>query len=252
MNSIIYINNDTFLSGTTLKQLDVPEQNNMALHTCQSKEAVLHNRQTLASQLQCNLQQLVCTNQTHSANFKKVTQEDVGKGATSIETAIEETDALYTFEPNIMLTSFSADCVPVVLYSEHDGVIGVVHSGWQGTIKEITLKLLQHLQQQEQCDLQHMHIFIGMAISQEKFEVDEDVYEKFHALGYATPFIYRNEKTNKYHIDNKRTVQKQCELAGVPTSNITIDPTCTFSHPNGFSYRENKQCGRHMTFIMKK
>lgn len=87
----------------------------------------------------------VCANQTHSANFHRVTIEDKGRGARTKDTAIPDTDALYTFESNIILTSFSADCVPVIFYNKVNGLIGVIHSGWQGTIKEVTLKLFRHL-----------------------------------------------------------------------------------------------------------
>ena len=40
--------------------------------------------------------------------------------------------------------------------------------------------------------------------------------------------MYYKEETHKYHIDNQQTVKKQCELAGIPAENITIDSTCTF------------------------
>ena len=169
-----------------------------------------------------------------------------------MDTAIADTDALYTYEPNLLLCSFTADCVPVIFYNEVNGLIGVIHSGWQGTVKEITSKLFEHLIQDEQCNPSDFHVQIGAALSQEKFEVDEDVYVKFKDLGYADDFMYYNDKTNKYHIDNQQTVKKQCELAGIPAEQITIDQTCTYLNPDGFSYRQDKQSGRHLSFIMKK
>lgn len=92
---------------------------------------------------------------------------------------------------------------------------------------------------------------IGPALSQDKFEVDHDVYDKFHVLGYAEPWISFNAKTGKYHIDNQKVVKTQCELAGIPTANITINPICTFQSDDGFSYRQDKQAGRHMAFICR-
>lgn len=136
--------------------------------------------------------------------------------------------------------------------NDQTNLIGAIHSGWQGTIKEITRKMLQHLKTHENCQPEDMQIIIGPAISQEKFEVDTDVYEKFKALGYADDFMYFNERTNKYHIDNQQTVKKQCELAGVPSTNITIDPMCTFNHEDGFSYRQDRGTYRHLSFIMRK
>ena len=93
---------------------------------------------------------------------------------------------------------------------------------------------------------------IGPALSAAKFEVDTDVSEKFAALKYADEFITFNEETNKYHIDNQLVVKTQCQLAGIPEENIAIDRTCTYIEPQAFSYRENRSCGRHVSFIVRK
>ena len=252
MKTKIYVNNDQFITGMTLKDESEFENNNMALHICENPNNIIENRQKLAASLHCKLDDFVCANQTHSANFHRVTLADKGRGAKQLETAIVNTDALYTYEPNLLLCSFSADCVPVIFYNEVNGLIGVVHSGWQGTIKEITPKLFEHLVQDEQCNPSDFHVQIGAALSQDKFEVDKDVYVKFKDLGYADEFMYYNDKTNKYHIDNQKTVKKQCELAGIPSEQITIDQTCTYLNPDGFSYRQDKQSGRHLSFVMKK
>jgi polyphenol oxidase len=252
MKTTMYINNEKFIAGMTMKDETALELNNMALHVCESPDAVRGNRKKLAASLNVDLKDFVCANQTHSANFRKVALADKGRGAEEADTAIAETDALYTYEPNILLTSFSADCVPVVFYDEKKELIGAVHSGWQGTVKEITLKLFEHLKQAEGCSADDFRVQIGAALSQEKFEVDEDVYLKFKALGYADEFIYRNEETGKYHIDNQLTVKKQCELAGIPSEHIGIDRTCTYMSADGFSYRQDRKSGRHLSFILKR
>lgn len=252
MKTLFYINDDRYVAGTTLKDETLPEQNNMALHVCENPNDILLNRKKLAQSLNTEIENFVCANQTHSANFYKVTSADKGRGATSLDDAIPNTDALYTFEKGIVLASFTADCVPIIFTNDVLGVVGVIHSGWQGTVKEITLKLFTHLVEKEVCTPEHFRIYIGPAISQDKFEVDSDVYEKFKQLGYADDFIYYKEATNKYHIDNKLTVKRQCELVGIPSENIIVDETCTFISEVGFSYREDRGAGRHLSFMMKK
>ncbi|MGM9950225.1 MAG: peptidoglycan editing factor PgeF [Lysinibacillus sp.] len=240
------------IAGTTMKEPGMAELNNMALHICEDPDAVIQNRKQLAEEIGCRIGDFVCAMQTHSANFYKVTEDDRGRGASTMEDAIADTDALYTYESGIALTSFSADCVPILLYNDKSGVIAAVHSGWQGTVKEVTPKLLRQLIVEEKNDPAAFHVYIGPALSQEKFEVDRDVYDRFRALGYADEFIDYKEETKKYHIDNQKTVKKQCELAGIPSTQITIDPTCTYLDERCFSYRQDKECGRHMSFIMKK
>lgn len=248
----LFVNNDEFIAGMTMMDVSEPENNNMALHVCKNPAHVVKNRRKLAASLQFGLDDFVCANQTHSSNFQKVTVADKGRGAERLDTAIPDTDALYTYEPGLVLCCFTADCVPVIFYNRPKGLIGVIHSGWQGTVKEITLKLFQHLIESEQCDPEEFQVQLGAALSQKKFEVDEDVYEKFEGLGYADDYIRFNKQTRKYHIDNQLTVKKQCELAGVPADRIFVDRTCTFLSPDGFSYRRDKKCGRHLSFIVRK
>ena len=252
MKTKMYVNNEEFISGMTIKDGAELENNNMALHSCEIIDNILKNRMKLAAFLNCELADFVCANQTHSSNFHRVTLDDKGRGADRIDNAITNTDALYAYEPNLLLCSFTADCVPVIFHNKVSGLIGVIHSGWQGTVKEISLNLFEHLKQVEHCNPSDFHIQIGAALSQEKFEVDEDVYVKFKDLGYADNFIYFNNQTHKYHIDNQQTVKQQCELAGIPSEKITIDRSCTYVNPDGFSYRQDRKSGRHLSFIMKK
>lgn len=229
-----------------------PESGNMALHACINKSDIIENRRKLAAFLHCGLNDFVCAYQTHSANFHQVTLADKGRGSDTMDTAIADTDALYTYETNLLLCCFTADCVPVIFYNEVTGLIGMIHSGWQGTAKEITPKLLEHLIQHEHCNPSDLNVFIGSALSQEKFEVDQDVYTKFKDLGYADDIIYWNEKTKKYHIDNQMVIKMQCERNGISADRIAMDRTCTYLSSDGFSYRQDKNCGRHLSFIMKK
>lgn len=236
----------------TFVQDSEPERNNMALHVCRDQEDVLANRRKLAEEVGCTLEDFICTNQTHSANIRRVETVDRGRGALDTETAIADTDALYTYEPGLLLCCFTADCVPVILYHEKTGLTGTIHSGWQGTVKEITPKFLERLKKQESCNLEELTVFIGAALSAARFEVDEDVRLQYSQLGYADDLISYHSDRRKYHIDNQLIVKRQCELAGVNPERIFIDRTCTYDTKDCFSYRQDKACGRHLSFILRK
>lgn len=250
MKTIIYLNNDKYIAGMTLRDETEPENSNMALHVCKNPDDVIGNRKKLADYLNCSPDDFVCVNQTHGTNFYKATADDRGRGAYDAGTAIERTDAVYTCESGLLLCCFTADCVPVIFYNEQ--IAGVIHSGWLGTVNKITPKVLAHLINHEKCIPSDFHIYIGKAISQDRFEVDEDVFLRFKELGYADDHIIYNSRAAKYHIDNQLVVKKQCEMAGIPADRIYVDRTCTYEDPAGFSYRRNKECGRHMSFIIKK
>ncbi|MDD3170084.1 MAG: peptidoglycan editing factor PgeF [Eubacteriales bacterium] len=252
MATTLYPTPVNFVAGITMKDTSAPEENNMALHACNNTGNIIENRRTLAAFLNCCLEDFVCAHQTHSANFHKVTRADRGRGSDTMETAIKETDALYTFEPNLLLCCFTGDCVPLILYNEAAGLVGVIHSGWGGTVREITPKVLRQLIQVEHCNPQDIHIMIGPAISQKKFEVDRDVCDQFRALGYADEFICFQQRTGKYHIDNQLVVKRQCELQGIPPEQITAERVCTYTNADCFSHRRDKNCGRHLSFILRR
>lgn len=252
MNYQIHFHEKQILAGTTLRDFDRPEENNLALHIAKDPVKVIANRKALAATLQTDLDYFVIANQTHSANFHRVTKQDAGKGTTTMQDAIPDTDALYTYEPDIVLGSFTADCVPVTFYNETSGIIGVIHSGWPGTTKEITLKLFHQLIDIENNHPEDFHVHLGPAISQDKFEVDMDVQQRYERLGYADAFIYERDATGKYHIDNQQTVREQCILLGIPESQITTDPICTFQSEKHFSHRQDNQTGRHLSFIVRR
>lgn len=251
-NIKLYVNEQDILAGITLKDSKRPEANNMAFHTAEKAMNVIENRSYLAREIRQSLSSFVCAQQTHSANVYKVMETDKGRGALDEKTAIPHTDALYTKELGIVLCTFTADCVPVFFYNEKENIIGVIHSGWSGTVQEITKKTLLHITETENCHITDFKIQIGTALSKKRFEVDTDVFILFEQLGYATPFIRFNEKTNKYHIDNQQVVREQCMRLGVPREQISIDETCTYDSPTGFSYREDRQAGRHLGFIFQK
>lgn len=247
-----FLNKNNLFAATTLRNSTRKEENNMGLHVAQDKASVMENRESVAAYLQLPLDHFVFANQTHTNCFQLITKSDCGKGAFSTQDAIAETDALYTYETDLVLSSLTADCVPVLLYNEVTGLIAAIHSGWQGTVKEITPKLLRQLIQNESNAPEDIHVILGSALSQAKFEVDEEVYEQFQDLQYADDYITYNTETGKYHIDNQAVVEKQCKLQGIKDEHILKDPTCTFQSEEHFSYREDKSTGRHMSFIVRK
>lgn len=249
---LIWKNNQKLLAATSLKVVNQPSSFNMALHVNDDAEKVIENREQLAKDFDFDLYKAVFAKQTHSDHIHKVTKEDIGKGAVEYAGAIEDCDALYTREKNICIGVFHADCVPVLIYDPIQEIVCAIHSGWQGTVKEITRKTIEVLINQEGCDPKNLLVYVGPAISQANFEVDDDVVEKVKAMSFDTKdYIYTNQQTKKSYVDNQQLNAQQCRLMGVEAGNIYVDKNCTFANQEKFfSYRRNKDCGRHMSFIM--
>src|SRR5699024_5657290 len=128
---------ENITAGTTLKDPNQALNGNLALHTGEKPTQVVANRQTLADALQVDAVQFVFANQTHSKKAYPVNADDRGRGSQSTEDAVDDVYALYTYETDIVLGVFSADCVHVLFYDEDCGLFVAIHSGWKGTVQDI-------------------------------------------------------------------------------------------------------------------
>lgn len=240
-------------AGTSLKDKDRKEGNSFALHTCNDIDAIIENRKNLMKELNHSLDLCVFANQTHSDHIHKVTKEDIGKGCYSTEDAIMDCDALYTREKNILLGVFTADCVPILLYDHKQKIICAIHSGWQGTVKQITKKMLDVLKYDEDSEMEDIYAYIGPSIDFFSYEVGEDVIEEMKKMDIDYQKFMIPKGNGKYLIDNKGMNQEMLLQAGVKDTHIFMHDADTFlDEENFFSYRKNKDTGRNMTFILQK
>src|SRR5699024_3213744 len=112
MTSEFYETLENITAGTTLKDPNQALNGNLALHTGENPTQVVANRQTLADALQVDADQFVFANQTHSKKAYPVKADDRGRGSQSTEDAVDDVDALYTYETDIVLGVFTAYFVP--------------------------------------------------------------------------------------------------------------------------------------------
>ena len=83
-----------------------------------------------------------------------------------------EGDALVTGEEGFSLAIAIADCVPVALVG--DGVVGMVHSGWRGTLKGISGRAAKELGEPSS-----VRAYIGPGIRQCCYEVSQEIADCF-------------------------------------------------------------------------
>ena len=84
-----------------------------------------------------------------------------------------EADALITTEPDLCLSVAVADCVPVALVGELE--VGMVHSGWRGTLAGVSGKAAREL------GGSGVRAYIGPSIRGCCYEVSEDLAGEFAA-----------------------------------------------------------------------
>ena len=79
----------------------------------------------------------VCTKQTHTTNVLVADSSMAGMGLTKPR-SFDNVDGLITNEPGLCLVTYFADCVPVYFIDPVNKSIGAAHSGWRGTVANIT------------------------------------------------------------------------------------------------------------------
>ncbi|WP_413539756.1 peptidoglycan editing factor PgeF [Aerococcus viridans] len=253
MKSQFYDTPENITAGTTLKDPNQALNGNLALHTGENPTQVVANRQTLADALQVDADQFVFANQTHSKKAYRVKAGDRGRGSLSTEDAVDDVDALYTYESDVVVGVFTADCVPVIFYDEDIGLIGAIHSGWKGTVQDIVSATFAQIKNENpDIYMGNIKVILGPSIAQKSFEVDKDVADQFKALGYADDLIQWDDGHGKYLVDNQATVAEQLKRVGILADNIRLSDQDTLAMVDGFSYRLDKTPGRHFNFITRK
>jgi YfiH family protein len=252
--------NSYILAGFTIRNggfsSDSFQSLNMGFHVEDDPELVQRNRRAFAEEIGFPIQNWVGTKQVHGTNIVKVSHRDRGRGSLDFETAIENTDGVYTADEDVFLTSLYADCVPLYFYSQKNNLIGLAHAGWRGTVGKIGPKMIKLWCEEEKVDVRDIQAAIGPAIGDCCYEVDEKVITEVRAAldGHEDNTVYSESKAGKYQLNLQRLNEILLIKAGLPSENIIKSQDCT-SCKNDifFSHRkENGKTGRMMSFIGRK
>lgn len=218
----------------------------------------------VAKVLGVSVHDMVCTDQTHTANIRVVTEQDKGKGIVTTRD-YQEVDGLITNVPGIVLCAFFADCVPVLLADPAHRAIGLVHSGWRGTAASISKAALDKMRDVYGTRPEDCFAAIGPSICRDCYEVSGDVanvfIEKFGMAPAETgeeaekkklPLYQKSD--GKYQLDLWRANELVLLGAGVPKEHIFITDVCTCCNPETlFSHRASKgQRGNLGAFMLLK
>ena len=138
-------------------------------------------------------------------------------------------DGLITNEKNIVLATTNADCILLLYFDPIKKVIANTHSGWRGTLQEISVKTVQKMQKDYGCRPEDIIVCIAPSIRKCHFEVDEDVYKlflnQFEKLGNVDDFI--TKKGEKWYIDTVFINKKILMQAGILEKNIEDCGICS-------------------------
>lgn len=212
---------------------------NLGFNLGDEREKVLENFRILGSLFEAKPEDFVLTQQTHSVNVRHVGREDRGKGIFR-ERDYTDVDALMTDEEGVILSAFSADCVPILFYDKGHRAIASCHSGWRGTHGRILARVIEAMQREFSSKPEEIYIAIGPSICKNCYEVSEDVGEAFLGAFPALREMTKNASPiervseEKFHIDLWELNRWIALENSIPAENISVSGYCTMERPDLF------------------
>lgn len=208
-------------------------------------QLVRQNYALLAECLGTDCDHLITSAQTHTNNVLVVNGEHAGMGITR-EKSFSDIDALITATPGLGIITAHADCTPVQFYDPINHVIAAAHSGWMGTLKNISKAVIDTMHARFGTLPSDLLVAIGPALCQDCFEVDEDVaFRFFDADESYRNYSYSRQKDSdgvsitKYYLDLRLIIRSELEACGVVPSRIEVSSLCTKCHPELFYSHRN-------------
>jgi polyphenol oxidase len=202
-------------------------------------ERIYENYRLLQSAIGCESKTRLWVHQVHGGVVASARRGE------AFESGVKA-DAIVSDDPNRLLASRVADCVPVLLAGDDGSVVASVHAGWRGVIAGVVTNALEALR----IDPRRTIAAIGPGIAFDAFEVGLEVVEQFEkAFGPDAPV--RRTSDGKGRVDLQRAIQIQLTRAGIDETRIDTTDRCTFRDRDEFfsHRRDNGITGRMAALI---
>ena len=210
---------------------------NLSFSVEDAKENVLENFRRIGERFGKTPEDFVLSKQSHETKVLKVGTKDRGKGITK-DRDYEGIDALITDEKGIILSCFSADCVPILFYDPIHKAVGACHSGWRGTKGKILRNVVEEMRKHFSSNPAEILIAIGPSICKEQYVVSEDLalsfLEDYPDLGEDSSSPIQRISKDKFQLDLwdlNRRIALDC---GIKEEHISISGYCTMENPELF------------------
>ena len=215
---------------------------NLSFTRGDDENSVMENYRRLADAVGFSVENIVTSDQTHTANVRVITEADRGNGITKPR-PYTDVDGMITNVPGLVLATFYADCVPLYFIDPVRKAIGLSHSGWRGTAAHIGAVTVRRMQEEYGSLPEDIYGAIGPSICQECYEVSEDVileFQKTFPEQSWRDLFYRKEN-GKYQL-NLWEANRQIMLeAGLIEEHISLPGLCTCCNPEFlFSHRASR------------
>ncbi len=164
------------------------ESMNLSFTRGDRPESVSRNFELIGEALDIGTEDMVYAMQTHTANVMEAGPKHRGMGVLRPRD-YSDIDGFVTDKPGVALVITFADCVSVFLADPVKKAIGLVHSGWRGTVGNIAAAAVDRLAALYGSNPGDIVAFVGPSICRGCYEVGEDVAERFAAVYGEAAFL---------------------------------------------------------------
>ena len=224
----------TSLNGLSKKQF---KSLNCSSSNDDDKKNVYGNRLIAIKNLNLNKKKLILIKQTHSSKIIRITKNNLDKNI--------KADGVITSLNDVVLGILTADCAPVIIYDDENKFVCNLHSGWKGSLNNISQKAIK-LFDKYQIKRKNLTAIVGPCLGVKNYEVDKNFEKRFikKDVRYAKFFQYKNK--NKSYFNLRALINYQLSELGLKRIyNINLD---TYSNNNlFFSHRRATHQGQKTT-----
>ncbi len=151
----------------------------------------------------------------------------------------QKADILLTDNPRVTLFMRFADCVPILAHDPVNGVVGVAHAGWMGTVRDVAGAMLDAMRARYGVDPGDVIACIGPSIGPDHYEVGEDVVAQVGQSFGNDSDLMLPRQNGRIHFDLWKANRYLLGRAGV--DRIELAAICTACHTDDwFSHRAEK------------
>jgi len=192
------------------------------------------------------INRIVIADQTHSKLVHICSEDDCAAGWGD-KPQIPVADGLITNIPNQFLLIRTADCTPIILMDAKQMVVSAVHSGREGTRKNIAGEAVLLMSNHYSCNPADILAYIGAGICHQHYEVSQEIYDQYNDSLIAAGL---NPATNlPRHIDIRNSIFAQLLQAGLTINHIENISECTFENTAYHSFRREGTKNRQINLV---
>lgn len=206
----------------------------------------INSYKLLCDSIECDYRNLVKTNQEHTDCVKKVNKK-IKDGEPDFNLKeYYSTDGLMTDKKDLILSTTNADCILLLFFDPVKNVIANTHSGWKGTLQRISVKTVEKMTDEYNCNPSDIICCICPSIRKCHFEVKKEVKDlfenEFKDLDNLKDIIEEKVPNDKWNIDTFLINQMILEKMGLKKENIIDSGICSVCNSNIIhSFRVEKE-----------